>query len=244
MHFPQATVTGSLLHVRGGVSLNGVASQITAASSPRPWRCFPSRRSRERLTTVFSTSVEVFPWPKSARSCACRLLHVRGGVSQAFPYIGGLVGSSPRPWRCFYKQANRYLYLAESSPRPWRCFENERRTSPSHDVFSTSVEVFLMIACTTRLHSRLLHVRGGVSNHETSQSADNQSSPRPWRCFLPTLFSRELHKVFSTSVEVFLPSITCTVFVLSLLHVRGGVSELDIGCFFRARSSPRPWRCF
>ena len=70
------------------------------------------------------------------------LLHVRGGVSQRAALENALVGSSPRPWRCFCE----YLH---SIAQP--------------QVFSTSVEVFLIFRATPLQKRSLLHVRGGVS---------------------------------------------------------------------------------
>ena len=70
---------------------------------------------------VFSTSVEVFPHAWIVLNGLLGLLHVRGGVSMTGgPEIGD-IGSSPRPWRCFYETEN---------------------TPEGSYVFSTSVEVF------------------------------------------------------------------------------------------------------
>ena len=90
----------------------------------------------------------------------------------------------------------------------------------------------------------LLHVRGGVSERRRNVEHGVQSSPRPWRCFPVCTNTRTITRVFSTSVEVFLPKIQEKAEELRLLHVRGGVS-LD-GAFYKAgvSSSPRPWRCF
>ena len=50
--------------------------------------------------------------------------------------------------------------------------------------------------------------------------------------------------VFSTSVEVFLAPDASLSKVISLLHVRGGVSWKEVPDLFENLSSPRPWRCF
>ena len=50
-----------LLHVRGGVSTTAMEAWPPTGSSPRPWRCFLQPSSRRAGTSVFSTSVEVFP---------------------------------------------------------------------------------------------------------------------------------------------------------------------------------------
>ena len=94
------------------------------------------------------------------------------------------------------------------------------------------------------LNSGLLHVRGGVSFSTLNTAASEKSSPRPWRCFRARARLAHAHAVFSTSVEVFPTRSTTTMMQLSLLHVRGGVSERDARGGTRYTSSPRPWRCF
>ena len=91
-------------------------------------------------------------------------------------------------------------------------------------VFSTSVEVFLRSGEFERFYA--------------------QSSPRPWRCFLPRSDATRWRAVFSTSVEVFLQDLIRSEVVGRLLHVRGGVSDQTAKALGCVRSSPRPWRCF
>ena len=75
-------------------------------------------------------------------------------------------------------------------------------------------------------------------------ASKSSSSPRPWRCFPhQEPFAFQPH-VFSTSVEVFLLFIFQNEIFNSLLHVRGGVSEIDRKIVALNGSSPRPWRCF
>ena len=111
-------------------------------------------------------------------------------------------------------------------------------------VFSTSVEVFLPKSRSKGTVPCLLHVRGGVSSRRPNAKRVRLSSPRPWRCFPRQLRSWRNHRVFSTSVEVFLkvpqPRVTCR----GLLHVRGGVSAGRYRMQKARKSSPRPWRCF
>ena len=90
----------------------------------------------------------------------------------------------------------------------------------------------------------LLHVRGGVSNANRTAQTPFWSSPRPWRCFPGIENDRRLVCVFSTSVEVFLAPDASLSKVISLLHVRGGVSWKEVPDLFENLSSPRPWRCF
>ena len=90
-----------LLHVRGGVSKLPDTSGIRRESSPRPWRCFSAYLSWKPKTSVFSTSVEVFPTPPRFVVEFVCLLHVRGGVSVISGASSVPERSSPRPWRCF-----------------------------------------------------------------------------------------------------------------------------------------------
>ena len=111
-------------------------------------------------------------------------------------------------------------------------------------VFSTSVEVFPILARLSTPIVRLLHVRGGVSTVKTAIHNKGMSSPRPWRCFHNSATSEVSIRVFSTSVEVFLNHCARIAAYTSLLHVRGGVSVAGFFPVFRHGSSPRPWRCF
>ena len=173
-----------LLHVRGGVSQSRTNCLITII--------------------VFSTSVEVFLWRVLVSKSVMSLLHVRGGVSEIALVRLKRIKSSPRPWRCFYKQCGH-----RSTGR----------------VFSTSVEVFLHKPRNCAYRGGLLHVRGGVSAFAAASFAYRASSPRPWRCFqrIPVVTCTSI--VFSTSVEVFLRwGLNCCRYQC-LLHVRGGVSR-------------------
>ena len=125
-----------LLHVRGGVSEPHRVKARLRRSSPRPWRCFPQCGIAKRMTPVFSTSVEVFLALILLVLFIHRLLHVRGGVSHVALVSRARCGSSPRPWRCFRENA------AHAS---------------AHNVFSTSVEVFLGRCLPIWVSRRLLH---------------------------------------------------------------------------------------
>ena len=156
-------------------------------------------------------------------SCSS-LLHVRGGVSVTPETFTVLVGSSPRPWRCFSK---RLFPLCNFL------------------VFSTSVEVFLDRQTDDLLPVRLLHVRGGVSHPAEKRGLIKASSPRPWRCFQKSKTLLHQKEVFSTSVEVFPSRVSYQQEPSQrLLHVRGGVSICTTTNNTILRSSPRPWRCF
>ena len=98
---------------------------------------------------------------------------------------------------------SNYDAADESSPRPWRCFLDEAKLYLRVDVFSTSVEVFLMTEYVNHNDESLLHVRGGVSHSFQMSEMQRRSSPRPWRCFLASGDRGRAGAVFSTSVEVF-----------------------------------------
>ena len=172
-------------------------------SSPRPWRCFLVPENRKYPRMVFSTSVEVFPFPQWFHVARFGLLHVRGGVS-----------TGDRDSRPQYR----------SSPRPWRCFSALDDAQESVFVFSTSVEVFPSAARHFAALRCLLHVRGGVSGDQRSGPTANTSSPHPWRCFFARGLSKIDRSVFSTSVEVFPTNQNPRRRNCGLLHVRGGVS--------------------
>ena len=172
-----------------------------------------------------------------------RLLHVRGGVSNATPMRGGIrrllhVRGGVSLWPCGPRA------LRKSSPRPWRCFRQKAGVSGVFAVFSTSVEVFPKTKEPAAAVPCLLHVRGGVSPTHFCYLNPFWSSPRPWRCFLDGSALAAALIVFSTSVEVFLEVRYIHQHGFRLLHVRGGVSSTSFFSIMQAWSSPRPWRCF
>ena len=118
------------------------------------------------------------------------------------------------------------------------------RTEEEVEVFSTSVEVFLVYSCEIDVYNCLLHVRGGVSKGALLPQTKSRSSPRPWRCFSLQGYRCRHRAVFSTSVEVFPFRSFSKLRAASLLHVRGGVSGTRGILVPITSSSPRPWRCF
>ncbi len=212
-----------LLHARGGVSTASCALYRLHRSSPRSWRCFPIAQPAARQTRVFSTLVEVFLNDLATRLEQEGLLHARGGVSMVKSKAQNAMTSSPRSWRCF---------SATPVLTPWAF------------VFSTLVEVFLLVRCDSSKVKCLLHARGGVSNAFAFQFIKRWSSPRSWRCFLLVKHRRSDKKVFSTLVEVFLADSPGLKEGLGLLHARGGVSSEDKPNAAKSLSSPRSWRCF
>ena len=151
------------------------------------------------------------------------LLHARGGVS-----VGNQL----------------FIIERESSPRTWRCFWAELCGSVVRSIFSTHVEVFLMLIQKTIIILDLLHARGGVSLKDIVFLSELKSSPRTWRCFLCSAICRRCAGIFSTHVEVFLKHEVYIRDAFDLLHARGGVSCSCVNFSSQRRSSPRTWRCF
>ena len=133
------------------------------------------------------------------------------------------IGSSPRPWGCFYRTIQGYL-------ERW--------------VFPTSVGVFLKEVAVEEFCDCLPHVRGGVSGYQKWLAWSALSSPRPWGCFWRGGPRSSYRVVFPTSVGVFLKGKSKCLNQCRLPHVRGGVSHDCRSVNTRPRSSPRPWGCF
>ena len=93
-----------LPHARGGVSFRSWSRLWCRQSSPRPWGCFWCSRPTGSLHLVFPTPVGVFPDQKKFFELQLRLPHARGGVSINLLYPCSEIGSSPRPWGCFWEQ--------------------------------------------------------------------------------------------------------------------------------------------
>ena len=85
-----AEMQASLLHARGGVSLNPNARQKRTWSSPRSWRCFFVPVDQVVALQVFSTLVEVFPVSAVSPKSSNGLLHARGGVSKMQLFVASL----------------------------------------------------------------------------------------------------------------------------------------------------------
>ena len=132
----------SLLHVRGGVSFWIALLTQKSSSSPRPWRCFCNDLPNPNFYLVFSTSVEVFLGQVGRRVYEVRLLHVRGGVSRNQSWFGDTHLSSPRPWRCFLKNATKSFRSPCLLHVRGGVSIRRRRFYEDGEVFSTSVEVF------------------------------------------------------------------------------------------------------
>ena len=91
----------SLPHDRGGVSQAVLTAEKLILSSPRPWGCFFITSQKAAKSTVFPTTVGVFPLRLATCFWFCGLHHDRGGVSLAGHHPTASRRSSPRPWGCF-----------------------------------------------------------------------------------------------------------------------------------------------
>ena len=94
------------------------------------------------------------------------------------------------------------------------------------------------------MHRCLPHARGGVSGTAWAVGAHEQSSPRPWGCFLLPARDDVRLFVFPTPVGVFLFRSFFLHISPRLPHARGGVSDARALPLVYAESSPRPWGCF
>ena len=131
-----------------------------------------------------------------------------------------------------------------SSPRPWGCFCPRLYVHPSLLVFPTPVGVFLIYDSKVVVRKGLPHARGGVSATSRGMVPRQQSSPRPWGCFLFCSLLAAAVSVFPTPVGVFLVPGKSIAPGQRLPHARGGVSTRKRFCLLRKASSPRPWGCF
>jgi hypothetical protein len=111
-------------------------------------------------------------------------------------------------------------------------------------VFPTCVGVFLTLFTHSACHSRLPHVRGGVSLTSTPKTIADLSSPRAWGCFRASGIPCQIVQVFPTCVGVFHVMRKIKLLRHGLPHVRGGVSAAIWGARAIIASSPRAWGCF
>ena len=112
------------------------------------------------------------------------------------------------------------------SPRMWRCFHFLSPLFPFGRVFSTHVEMFLVLYPPAMKAYRFLHACGDVSMQRLYDVGGLRFSPRMWRCFHKRSQGNERRQVFSTHVEMF-PSSTLLFFLgAGFLHACGDVSDI------------------
>ena len=115
------SITPSLPHASGGVSVPDHVWCVGCRSSPREWGCFSAPRFHPPPRQVFPTRVGVFPWSEKRKFRKDSLPHASGGVSPP---------------------GSRGVTDALSSPREWGCFRALRPASRHSLVFPTRVGVF------------------------------------------------------------------------------------------------------
>ena len=131
-----------------------------------------------------------------------------------------------------------------SSPHAWGCFQILMKAFRKIAVFPTCVGVFLGRVVSTGSINCLPHMRGGVSSIPVQHHLRLQSSPHAWGCFYAHPCALFLVIVFPTCVGVFLFILLLSCDVISLPHMRGGVSWTYLLCRLVLRSSPHAWGCF
>ena len=160
---------------------------------------------------VFPTPVGVFLTAILARAAMDSLPHARGGVSVIWRICPTNVGSSPRPWGCFWRRSGEKAILM---------------------VFPTPVGVFPRHWLPYSCHLSLPHARGGVSSALADTLSRWWSSPRPWGCFFYSCAATDRSYVFPTPVGVFPTGKEYFLVRACLPHARGGVS---VGRFLNSR---------
>ena len=130
------------------------------------------------------------------------------------------------------------------SPRMWRCFSIFDYVDSGACVFSTHVEMFLLVSLLMMRLQGFLHACGDVSMVVSMVVLIITFSPRMWRCFLLKRKGRSKIVVFSTHVEMF-PDICLIGWTGSgFLHACGDVSSQASPILWVDAFSPRMWRCF
>ena len=109
-------------------------------------------------------------------------------------------------------------------------------------IFSTYVEVILILLITVIFQLNFLHVCGGDPEETIQNRKEWLFSPRMWRWSWVKDKAELLKKIFSTYVEVILqyPSFGCHW--NDFLHVCGGDPIFIVHNYFSNSFSPRMWR--
>ena len=128
--------------------------------SPRVWRWSLNHTCIKSWWRVFSTYVEVIPCFDQLDLHSIRILHVCGGDPVPAMYHQCVKKYSPRMWRWSY------------SPRLKRIFKQ---------VFSTYVEVILLVESYEVSTYCILHVCGGDPTRILANWIKSKYSPRMWR---------------------------------------------------------------
>ena len=130
---------------------------------------------------IFSTYVEVILIFAIISYNSCNFLHVCGGD----------------PITTISSNANKLF-----SPRMWRWSQLTRTIGIQSKIFSTYVEVILILKRSVIQTMNFLHVCGGDPESETGNDEWKKFSPRMWRWSSPTNRDALNELIFSTYVEV------------------------------------------
>ena len=210
--------------------------------SPRMWRWSRLASSRRMQHRVFSTYVEMILKSNSVESISCGILHVCGDDPHASPY-----------------KANAHQY----SPRMWRWSSRSASAAEKGAVFSTYVEMILLIAIKGPSASSILHVCGDdpgrclwtisklwvFSTYVEMILCEKKFVGKRW-CILhvcgddptPWMGMTKLRRVFSTYVEMILSTFVNIRLPARILHVCGDDPDIANANKQVTLYSPRMWR--
>ena len=197
----ESTKPYSILHVCGGDPIKLNISRNWPVYSPRMWRWSYAEHKLAIFNWVFSTYVEVILVELMAFPQFMCILHVCGGDP-----IRKLAGS----------------YHATYSPRMWRWSCTTWTVTGSLCVFSTYVEVILLLVNSIPVMDSILHVCGGDPYRSQFLIHTWPYSPRMWRWSWQHNAASLMWRVFSTYVEVIPICSKVRPINVSILHVCGG----------------------
>ena len=128
------------------------------------------------------------------------------------------------------------------SPRMWRWSWFRHQYRGIKNVFSTYVEVILILISWNDITLGILHVCGGDPEPGKLIIMNAKYSPRMWR-WSYLFFNRSIWlSVFSTYVEVILEVMNSPRPFLRILHVCGGDPATTKVWAMKMKYSPRMWR--
>ncbi len=128
------------------------------------------------------------------------------------------------------------------SPRMWRWSWTPEPSILSNKVFSTYVEMILLIWACAAVGPSVLHVCGDDPIHSTCTAMTSKCSPRMWRWSYSSIIAGSRKRVFSTYVEMILWKLLSNSRHLGVLHVCGDDPNVVQTLRVIARCSPRMWR--
>ena len=185
------------------------------------WRWSLNGICENRTHDVFSTYVEVILQVQQMNYPKMSILHVCGG--------------DPDRYELFEA-------CKEYSPRMWRWSSTIDVSDTNIVVFSTYVEVILLLAHRQGINCSILHVCGGDPFVWICHKILLKYSPRMWRWSWHPRLNQTPSRVFSTYVEVILWPFNFQWIAICILHVCGGDPQVIIEESCRKRYSPRMWR--